>query len=60
LKKALAFLREVRTELSKVTWPSRDELASSTGVVMFSVLIVAVFIGVVDLGLTKILGLVLR
>ena len=60
MKKALAFLREVRTELSKVTWPSRDELVSSTGVVMFSVLIVAIFIGAVDLGLTKILGIVLR
>ncbi len=60
MKKALAFLREVRTELAKVTWPGRQELLNSTSVVMFSVLIVSIFIGVVDLGLTRILGLVLR
>jgi preprotein translocase subunit SecE len=60
LKKALTFVKEVRTEMSKVTWPGRQELVSSTSVVIFSVLMVAVFIGVVDLGLTKTLGLILR
>lgn len=60
MKKALAFLREVRSELGKVTWPGRQELTNSTAVVMFSVVIVSVFIGVVDLGLTRVLGLVLR
>ena len=60
MKKAMAFLRDVRSELAKVTWPGRQELVSSTGVVMFSVILVAVFIGVVDLGLSRILGLVLR
>jgi preprotein translocase subunit SecE len=60
LKKAMAFLRDVRSELAKVTWPGRQELISSTGVVMFSVILVSVFIGIVDLGLSRILGLVLR
>ncbi len=46
--------------MSKVTWPGRQELVSSTSVVIFSVLMVAAFIGIVDLGLTKTLGLILR
>ena len=60
MKKVLTFLREVRSELGKVTWPGRQELTNSTAVVMVSVLFVSIFIGIVDLGLTRVLGLVLR
>ena len=42
------FLREVRIEMSKVTWPGRNELRDSTLVVIVMVFIVAVFIGAVD------------
>jgi preprotein translocase subunit SecE len=43
------FFREVRIEMSKVTWPPRKELITSTGVVIVAVLIAAVYIGVFDL-----------
>jgi preprotein translocase subunit SecE len=42
------FLREVRIEMGKVTWPSRKELITSTGVVIVAVIIAAVYIGVFD------------
>ncbi len=42
------FLREVRIEMSKVTWPPRKELITSTGVVIVAVVIAAVYIGVFD------------
>jgi len=42
------FLREVRIEMSKVTWPPRKELITSTGVVIVAVIIAAVYIGVFD------------
>ena len=42
------FLREVRMEMKKVTWPPRKELLKSTGVVIVAVVIAAVFIGVFD------------
>jgi preprotein translocase subunit SecE len=42
------FLREVRIELSKVTWPSRKELLSATAVVIVAVIIAGVYIGVFD------------
>lgn len=42
------FLREVRIEMSKVTWPPRKELITATGVVIVAVVIAAVYIGALD------------
>lgn len=44
----LKFLREVKVEMSKVTWPSRAELVQSTIVVLIAVVIAGVFIFVFD------------
>jgi preprotein translocase subunit SecE len=49
------FLAEARVELKKVTWPTRKELLSTTAVVILLVLLVAFFLGIVDLGLVKII-----
>jgi len=43
------FLREVKAEIKKVNWPGRQELVSYTGIVIVSIVIVAIFIGIVDL-----------
>lgn len=42
------FLREVRTELKKVTWPTRQQLIAYTGVVLVAVIIVSVLIWLFD------------
>jgi preprotein translocase subunit SecE len=42
------FFREVKVELSKVTWPPRKELLTATGVVIVAVVIAGVYIGVFD------------
>jgi preprotein translocase subunit SecE len=42
------FLREVRAELKKVSWPSKKELVSYTGIVFVSVLVVAFLIWMLD------------
>ena len=52
------FLSETRTELKKVTWPTRDELRESTIVVIVSTFIVTIFVGVVDQILSRIIRLV--
>jgi len=52
---ALTFLRESRVELKKVKWPTRKELLASTAMVIFLVLIAALFLGVIDFGLIKII-----
>ena len=46
--KLINFLKEVRVELGKVTWPTREELRESTFVVIVTVLVITVFIGAVD------------
>jgi preprotein translocase subunit SecE len=50
--RALQFLREVKIELKKVTWPSRKQTMGSTLVVIVLVIIISVFLGVVDIGLS--------
>ncbi len=46
------YIRDVRVEMSKVSWPSRRELRDSTLVVIVMVFVVAIFIGIVDRVLT--------
>jgi len=52
------FLREVRTEMSKVTWPPRQELVQATMVVIVAVAIAAAYIGVWDLVWSGLVNLV--
>lgn len=42
------FLKEVRVESRKVTWPTRGELQESTVVVVVTVVIISLFTAVVD------------
>ena len=58
VQKILQFLKEVRFELKRVTWPSRKETLAGTMVVVIIVLIVASFLGIVDLGLSKLIATV--
>ena len=44
------FLKDVRVEAGKVSWPTRDELRDSTTVVIIMTLLVAAFVFVVDKG----------
>jgi preprotein translocase subunit SecE len=53
------FFREVRVELKKVTWPSRKETIASTSVVLITVMMVAFFLGIVDLGLSRLVRIFL-
>ena len=53
------FLREVKVELSKVTWPTRKDTIASTSVVLVIVILIAAFLGLVDLGLSKLMRLLL-
>ena len=52
---SLQFLRESRTELKKVKWPTRKELLASTAVVIGLVLVISFFLGLIDFGLIKII-----
>ena len=54
------FLREVKVELKKVTWPSRKQTIGSTAVVLVLVLLISLFLGVVDFGLSNLIRVVLQ
>ncbi|MBW1699863.1 MAG: preprotein translocase subunit SecE [Deltaproteobacteria bacterium] len=58
--KGIQFLREVKVELKKVTWPSRKQTMGSTLVVIILVMIISFFLGVVDIGLSGIIRVVLQ
>jgi len=57
--KANEFLTNVKAELKKVTWPSKKDTYASTMVVIVLVLISAVFLGGVDIILSRLLRLIL-
>jgi len=52
-------LKEVKIELKKVVWPTRKDTIASTSVVLIIVMIIAFFLGLVDLGLSRIIRLIL-
>lgn len=58
-EKSIQFLREVKIELKKVTWPSRKQTMGSTVVVIILVMVISLFLGVVDFGLSNLIRAVL-
>ena len=52
MSKVIQFFRESKAELKKVVWPSRDDVVSSVIVVIVSTFVVAVILGLLDLGFT--------
>ena len=54
------FIEDTRTELKKVTWPTKEELKEATRVVIVASILLTVFIGLVDQVLSNIVKLVFR
>lgn len=54
------FLREVRAEMEKVTWPGRDEVRAATIVIIALVVIMSAFIGAVDFLVSRLIELFFR
>lgn len=59
VKKVIDFFSEVKLELAKVTWPTKDEVIRLTLVVIAISTIVGIYVGGVDYLFTKILELVI-
>ena len=54
------FFPEVASEMRKVSWPKRKQLVKYTVVVLFTVIIMALFFTVVDLGISELIRLILE
>ena len=59
MNKAINLLKQSVGELKKSTWLSRQEVVQSTILVAIVVALVAAYVGVIDFGLTKVLGAVI-
>ncbi|MDQ3018448.1 MAG: preprotein translocase subunit SecE [bacterium] len=53
MSRILRFFREVRSEMSKVIWPSRRDTIRYTATVIVFSLVLAIILGAADFGLLK-------
>ncbi len=60
MRRVSTFVREVRTEMGKVSWSSRPELIGSTWVVLASSAALAVVVGVFDFLCTTLIRWMIR
>ncbi len=51
LKRVARFVREVRMELKKVIWPTREQLVNNTLIVFAACILIGVIIWIADAGL---------
>ena len=57
--KFINFFNGIKMEMAKVSWSTKDELIGSTTVVLISLAILAIFIGICDLVLSKIVNIIM-
>ena len=60
MAKVIQFFKESRAELKKVVWPTRDDVVSSIKVVIVSTIIVALILGLLDLGFTELFRILMK
>ncbi len=60
MQKLKKFLSEVMSEAKKTTWPNREELLASTGVVLFILAVSGIYLFLVDLLFAGTLGALLK
>jgi len=60
IAKPINFIKEVKVQLTKVSWPTKDELIGATIVVITATLITTTFIGIIDLILSRIVSWIFR
>lgn len=59
LAKVRSFIDEVKTELSKVTWPTRKETIATTWVVVVIIFLISLYLGACDVVLAKLMKIIL-
>ena len=60
LQRVKEFFAEVLAEFRRVNWPSREDVAASTAVVLVVVFVLAMYLGAVDVGLSRLVGVILK
>ena len=60
MAKVIQFFKESRAELKKVVWPTRDDVVSSIKVVIISTILVALILGLLDLGFSTLFRIIMK
>ncbi len=58
--KALKFFKETKSEMKKVSWPSKDQLVHNTMVILAFILIATVALSLIDAGFEKLLSFIVK
>jgi preprotein translocase subunit SecE len=59
MNRAMQFLSQAKAELKKVTWPTRKQTLASTAVVLAIVIVMAIYLGIIDFVLAKLVKFIL-
>lgn len=59
MQQVTQFLNDSKVELKRVTWPSRKQTMASTFVVIIIVFVMAIYFGMIDFGLAKLIKFIL-
>jgi preprotein translocase subunit SecE len=57
-EKIINFFQDIYKEMKKVTWPKKNELKDSTVIVVVTMVIFAVFVYLVDKGISEFLKVI--
>jgi preprotein translocase subunit SecE len=60
MERLTKFFRDVVREMKKVSWPKRKELTRYTVTVLATVIFFSLFFGVIDLGISKLIRLIIE
>ena len=58
MQKIIQYLKDVRSELSKVTWPSKADVQGATLLVVFLSVVISIYVYGVDQAMTYLVGLI--
>ena len=59
IKKGKKYLYDVKSELGKIVWPTRDKATKTTYVVLVFIILVTIFLGLADIGFSKIISYII-
>lgn len=60
MAKVVQFFKESKAELKKVVWPTKEDVISSIKVVIISTIIVALILGLLDIGFSSLFRIIMK
>ncbi len=59
-ERVVGFLREVRGEFQRITWPSRPEVLGLTALVLLIIVLLSIYVGIWDFIFQRLIAFLLR